>query len=97
MFWLPMTTQGSISTFKDSNCAFSLLPPPPPPPPLTTGPDEVPQVCELGSASGGEAGPGAAGEVEADGCGGLPGAAVLTVHQPHSQTLRCGTPAASRR
>ncbi len=65
-------------------------------PPLTAGPDKVPQVCELGFAPGGQAGSGAAGEVEADGCGGLPGAAVLPVHQPHSQTLRCGAPAAGR-
>lgn len=60
----------------------------------SSGPDKVPQVCELGSAPGGQAGSGAAGEVEADGCGGLPGAAVLPVHQPHGQTLRRGTPAA---
>lgn len=63
---------------------------------LAAGIDQVPQVCELGSAPGGQAGSGAAGEVEAHGCGGLAGAAVLTVHQPHRQTLRCGPPAAGR-
>lgn len=63
---------------------------------LAAGPDEVPQVRELGSAPGGQAGSGAAGQVEADGRGGLPGAAVLPFHQPHSQTLRCGTTATGR-
>lgn len=76
------------------SCTYSLLPSPPR---LAAGPDKVPQVCELGSATGGQAGPGAAGQVEADGCGGLPGAAVLPVHQPYSQTLRCGTTATGRR
>lgn len=65
----------------------------PPPPLLATGPHKVPQVCQLGSAPGGQAGSGAAVEVEADGRGGLPGAAVLPVHQPDCTTLRCGTPA----
>ena len=74
-----------------------MLPPPPPPPPLlSAGFDKVPQVCELGSAPGGQAGSGAADEVEAHGCGGLSGAAVLTVHKPHGQTLRRGTPPAGR-
>lgn len=82
-------TQVTISALKDKKH-------PPPSPPLAAGPDEVPQVCELGSAPGGQAGSGAAGEVEADGCGGLTGAAVLPVHQPDGQTLRCGAPAAGR-
>lgn len=64
------------------------------PPPLPPGPDKVPQVCELGSAPGGQAGSGAAGEVEAHGCGGLSGAALLPFHQPDSETLCRGTPAA---
>lgn len=55
-----------------------------------SGPDQVPQMRELGPAPRGQAGPGASREVEADGCGGLPGAAVVTVHQPHGQTLRRG-------
>ena len=84
-------TQVSVSALKDEKHPF-----PPPPPPLAAGPDKVPQVCELGSAPGGQAGSGAAGEVEADGCGGLSGAAVLPVHQPDGQTLRCGAPAAGR-
>lgn len=70
---------------------------PHPPPPLVPGTDKVPEVCELGSAPGGQAGPGAAGEVEADGRGGLPGAAVLPVHKPHGQTLRRDPPPAGRR
>lgn len=56
--------------------------------------DQVPEVCELGSAPGGQTGPGAAGKVAADGCGGFLGAAVLSFHQPHSQTLRCREAAA---
>lgn len=64
------------------------------PPPLTAGPDKVPQVCELGSAPGGQAGSGVAGKVEAHGCGGLSGAAVIPFHQPHSETL-CGGSAAA--
>ncbi len=30
--------------------------------------DQVPEVCELGSAPGGQTGPGAAGKVAANGC-----------------------------
>lgn len=64
------------------------------PPSLRPGPDEVPEVRELGPAAGGQAGPWAAGEVAAHGCGGLPGAAVVPFHKPHSATLRRGAPSA---
>lgn len=75
-------------------CLHTFSPTPPPP---TPGSDKVPEMRELGSASGGQTSSGAAGEVEAHGCGGLAGAALLPFHQPNSEALRCGSSAAGRR
>lgn len=53
-------------------------------------------MCQLGPTSRGKASVGTVGQVEANGCGGLSGAFVISVHQSDSAAIRCSQVAAGR-
>lgn len=63
---------------------------------LILGFDKVLEMCQLGSTSGGQTGAGTSRQVEAYGCRGFLGAAVLSLHESNSEALRCGPTTAGR-